>query len=92
MRRENQKATGANVYFEYYPEYESSHKRDGGVSATTVSFDRPTGDTGEMLNKIYPVLPKLFSEGRRYKKAGVVFYGLEGARGDQLDLSCIRTQ
>ena len=85
MRRENQKASGANVYFEYYPEYDQN-KREGGISGSSVSFDRPTGDTGEMLSKIYPVLPKLFSEGRRYKKAGVVFYGLEGARGDQLDL------
>ena len=85
IRKENQKASGANVYFEYYPEY-YQNKREGGVSGTSVSFDRPTGDTGEMLAKIYPVLPKLFSEGRRYKKAGVVFFGLEGARGDQLDL------
>ena len=86
MRKENQKATGANVYFEYYPEYESGNKRDGGVSGTSVTFERPTGDTGEMLNKIYPVLPKLFNERKRYKKAGVVFYGLEGGRGDQMDL------
>jgi len=85
MRRENQKASGANVYFEYYPEY-NQNKREGGVSGTSVSFDQPTGDTGEMLNKIYPVLASLFIEGRRYKKAGVVFFGLEGARGDQLDL------
>ena len=86
LRKENQRATGVNVYFEYYPEYESGNKRNGGVSGTTVTFDRPTGDTGEMLNKIYPLLPKLFSEGRRYKKAGVVFYGLEGADAKQLDL------
>ena len=86
MRKEKLKATGANVYFEYYPEYESGHKRNGGVSGTSVTFDRPTGDTGEMLNKIYPVLPMLFSKDRRYKKAGVVFYGLEGAGGKQLDL------
>ena len=86
MRKEKLMASGVNVYFEYYPEYESGNKHNGGVSGTSVTFDRPTGDTGEMLNKIYPVLPKLFSEGKRYKKAGVVFYGLEGAGGKQLDL------
>lgn len=86
MRKEKLKASGVNVYFEYYPEYESANKRNGGVSGASVTFDRPTGDTGEMLNKIYPVLPKLFSKDRRYKKAGVIFYGLEGASGRQLDL------
>ena len=84
MRGENQKACGANVYFEYYPEYED--KRGGGTSGTSVTFDRPTGSTGEMLSKISKVLPSLFIEGRRYKKAGVVFFGLEGAVGDQPDL------
>jgi len=84
MRKENQKACGANVYFEYYPEYED--KREGGVSGTSVNFDRPTGSTGEMLSKISAVLPSLFIEGRRYKKAGVVFFGLEGAEGKQPDL------
>ena len=86
MRKEKLRATGANVYFEYYPEYESGNKHNGGVLGTTVTFDRPTGDTGEMLNKISPVLPMLFSKDRRYKKAGVVFYGFEGAEGKHLDL------
>ena len=86
LRKENQRATGANIYFEYYPEYESGHKRNGGVSGTSVAFDQPTANTGEMLNKIYPVLGKLFDKNRRYKKAGIVFYGLEGANGKQMDL------
>jgi DNA polymerase V len=85
MRGENQKASGANVYFEYYPEY-NGIKSEGGVSGTSVTFDRSTGNTGEMLNKINPVLSSLFIPGRRYKKAGVVFFGLEETRTEQPDL------
>ena len=85
LRKENQKATGANVYIQYYPEY-GSMAQDGGITGTTVVFDFPTGDTSTMLNKIATVLPGIFIEGRRYKKAGVVFYGLESAATEQQDI------
>ena len=85
LRKENQKAAGANVYFQYYPEY-SNQALEGGITGTTVIFDFPTGDTGTMLNKIAAVLPGIFIEGRRYKKAGVVFYGLESAAAVQQDI------
>ena len=76
LRKENQKAAGANVYFQYYPEY-GNVAQDGGITGTTVVFDIPTGDTSTMLNKIAAVLPGIIIEGRRYKKAGVIFFGLE---------------
>ena len=83
LRKENQKAAGANVYFQYYPEYGNMEK-EGGITGTTVVFDFPTGDTSTMLNKIAAVLPGIFIEGRRYKKAGVIFFGLESASSVQL--------
>lgn len=85
LRKENQKAAGANVYFQYYPEY-GNQALEGGITGTTVIFDFPTGDTGTMLKKIAAVLPGIFIEGRRYKKAGVVFYGLESASAVQQDI------
>ena len=85
LRKENQKAAGANVYFQYYPEYGSA-AREGGITGTTVVFDFPTGDTSTMLNKIAAVLPGIFIEGRRYKKAGVIFFGLESASSVQPDI------
>jgi len=85
LRKENQKAAGANVYFQYYPEY-GNQALEGGITGTTVIFDFPTGDTGTMLKKIAAVLPGIFIEGRRYKKAGVVFYGLESAAAVQQDI------
>ena len=85
LRKENQKAAGANVYFQYYPEY-GNEAMEGGITGTTVVFDFPTGDTSTMLNKIAAVLLGIFIEGRRYKKAGVVFYGLESAAAVQQDI------
>jgi DNA polymerase V len=62
-RKENQKAAGANVVFDF-----------------------PTGDTSTMLKKIAAVLPVIFIEDRRYKKDGVIFYGLESASSVQPDI------
>lgn len=39
-----------------------------------------------MLQTIRPKLNGIFQEGRRYKKAGVLFFGLESAEHRQMDL------
>ena len=85
LRRERQLAAGANVYCQYYPEYVPA-ALPGGVSGTTVMFRTPTSDTPEMLRAIHPKLRGIFHEGRRYKKAGVFFVGLEAAGNRQPDL------
>ena len=46
----------------------------------------PTGSTKEMLVKIDSVLPSIFLDGRRYKKAGIILYGFEGIQAEQLDM------
>ncbi len=85
LRKEKQRASGANVYFQYYPDH-GPIEREGGMSGTTVVFDQLTGSTAKMLAKINNILPSIFIKGRRYKKAGVVLYGLEGSHGEQPDL------
>lgn len=76
LRKEKQCAAGVNIYFQYYPEYEPVFL-SGGFSSTTVMFESPTDDTSAMLSAIKPKLPGIFTEGRRYKKAGIIFFGLE---------------
>ena len=78
LRREKQLASGVNVYFQYYPEYTPA-ALPGGFHATTITFETPTSSTSEMLHAIRPKLNGIFQEGRRYKKAGVLFFGLESA-------------
>ena len=76
LRQEKQCAAGVNIYLQYYPEYEPV-RLPGGFTGTTVMFGSPTADTSAMLTAIAPKLPGIFMEGRRYKKAGVIFFGLE---------------
>ena len=85
LRRERQLAAGVNVYFQYYPEY-SPEKLAGGITSASVPFETPTADTGAMLAAIRPRLRGMFLPGRRYKKSGVVFFGLESGENRQTDL------
>ena len=78
LRRENQRAAGANIYFQYFPEH-ASPPLPGGMTSTTVSFEFPTADTRQMMKAIRPVLKGIFIPGRRYKKSGVLLYGLESS-------------
>lgn len=85
LRQEGQKASGVNVYFQMYPEYEPV-RLEAAVTSTTIPFEQPTDDTGKMLSAIRPKLRGIFVEGRRYKKSGVIFYGLESGSVEQPDL------
>jgi len=85
LRKEGQVAVGANVYFQYYPEYQP-RRLDGGFTSATITFDKPTANTARMTKSITPKLKGIFIPGRRYKKAGVVFFGLESGAVQQPDL------
>lgn len=85
LRDEKLLASGVNVYFEYYPEY-APQAAPGGYTSCTVTFAALTADTGAMLTAVAPKLKSIFIFGRRYKKAGVIFFGLESAVNRQLDL------
>ncbi len=76
LRAEGQRAAGANAYFIYYPEYRP-RRLDGGCTSCTVAFPYPTDDTSVMLSAITPKLRQIFVGGRRYKKSGVLLWGLE---------------
>ena len=85
LRREDQTAAGVNVFFIYYPEYDPK-PLPGGWTTTTIAFSAPTASTGAMISQILPRLRKMFIPGRRYKKSGVMFFGLEPASNLQPDL------
>ena len=85
LRKEKLCAAGADIYFQMYPEYEP-HPKPAGTTAITVTFPVPTDDTSRMLSAIFPKLKTIFIDGRRYKKAGVMFFGLESVTSVQPDL------
>ncbi len=49
--------------------------------SAAVAFQRPTAATPEILAAIGPAASRLFVEGRRYRRAGVLFCGIEPESG-----------
>lgn len=85
LRRQKLFAMGVNIYTEISPEYHPIPLASAFQSATVI-FPHPTDDTSVMLNAIRPKLEKLFINNRRYRKSGVLFFGLESSNTTQLEL------
>jgi len=72
LRKHSMLAAGCNIYAQIF--------RSGGGGdciVRTVMFPEPTDATNVMLDAIRPEVPALFLPGTRYRKTGVVFFGLE---------------
>ena len=72
LRKHSMLAAGCNIYAQIF--------RSGGGGdciVRTVMFPEPTDATNAMLDAIRPEVPALFLPGTRYRKTGVVFFGLE---------------
>ena len=81
MRRHKMVAEGCNIYAQF------GAATDSRWVERTVVFNYPTNATNEMLKSISKVVGALYIEGVKYRKSGVVFFGLskEGALR-QMDL------
>lgn len=85
LRKGRQRAAGALVYLETYGD-RSRADRPPQTFGAHVVFPIPTAATAPMLESVQPVVKGLFKPGCRYRKSGVVFFGLESMDGRQLDL------
>lgn len=87
LRGFHMRAAGANVYFQIF-RARSDWTIAGlpGGTAATVTFPEPTDNTSAMLDALAPHFPGLFQEGQRYRKTGVVLFGLEPASVRRLAL------
>ncbi len=82
LRRHGLLASGCNIYAQVF-----ASGGGGEYAGRTVVFPRPTDATNEMLSAIRKEVGALFVQGRRYRKTGVIFFGLEKADAPkQLDL------
>jgi DNA polymerase V len=85
LRREGKLAAGANVYLQPF----ASGRNGGEVApavANTVIFDAPTDNTGHIVRALRPKISALFTPGCKYRKTGVIFFGLEAAERKQGEL------
>ncbi len=82
LRKHGLLAAGCNVYAQIF------HSGGGGdFLGRTVMFPAPTDATNEMLKAIREEVDALYIPGTRYRKTGVVFFGLEKVgSARQLDL------
>ena len=72
LRRHGLLAAGGNIYAQIF-----ASGGGGNFVARTVTFPTPTDATNEMLRAFRPEVAALFTPGLRYRKTGVVFFGLE---------------
>jgi len=89
LRRHGLVAAGCNIYAQTaVPRmYETRSGGEMGFVGTTVMFDYPTDATNEMLAAVGPEVEKIYVPGTKYRKSGMVFFGLEPAgAARQLDL------
>ena len=81
LRKHGLLASGCNVYAQVATAgmFENGGGWDNSFYGYTVSFDQPTDATNEMLKAIREGIGSLFVKGAKYRKSGIVFFGLERA-------------
>ena len=72
LRRHGLLASGCNIYAQVF-----AAGGGGDFVGRTVVFQAPTDATNEMLRAFRPEVAALFTPGLRYRKTGIVFFGLE---------------
>ena len=72
LRRHGLLAAGCNIYAQVF-----ASGGGGDFVDRTVMFPTPTDATNEMLRAFRPEMSALFTPGWRYRKTGVIFFGLE---------------
>lgn len=76
LRRHALLATGCNIYAQLFAE-----GGGGDCVGRTVVFPSPTDATNEMMRAFRSEIPSLYIPGMRYRKTGIVFFGLENPGG-----------
>ena len=81
LRRHGMLASGCNVYAQVAKPgmFEHGGGWDSSFYGYTVSFPEPTDATNVMVRSIREEIDSLFVEGAKYRKSGIVFFGLEKA-------------
>jgi DNA polymerase V len=72
LRRHGLLAAGCNIYAQIF-----AAGGGGDFVGRTVAFSAPTDATNEMLRAFRPDVAALYTPGLRYRKTGIVFFGLE---------------
>lgn len=89
LRKHGLLASGCNIYAQLAKPgmFEDAEGWDANFVSETVMFPEPTDATNRMLKAISEGVEALWVPGARYRKSGVIFFGLESVGAtQQLDL------
>lgn len=76
LRSKQRGASGVNVYFQRCAEG-GNEWYTGGMVGGTINFSEPVWHTGPMLGALRELTARLFVAGDRYRRAGVLLFGIE---------------
>ena len=81
LRKHGMLAAGCNVYAQMAKPgmFENGGGWDDSFYGYTVAFPEPTDATNVMTKAIHEQIASLFVKGAKYRKSGIVFFGLEKA-------------
>ena len=81
LRKHGMLASGCNVYAQVAKPgmFENGGGWDDSFYGYTVAFPEPTDATNVMTKAIHEQIASLFVKGAKYRKSGIVFFGLEKA-------------
>ena len=81
LRKHGMLASGCNVYAQVAKPgmFENGGGWDDSFYGYTVAFPEPTDATNVMVRAIHEQIGSLFVKGAKYRKSGIVFFGLEKA-------------
>ena len=81
LRKHGMLAAGCNVYAQVAKPgmFENGGGWDDSFYGYTVAFPEPTDATNVMTKAIHEQIASLFVKGAKYRKSGIVFFGLEKA-------------
>ena len=91
LRRDKLRASGVNFYFRHFDDYAGRHQNGGFIFGGT-PFSQPLSDTSAIMRRIAPLFAKAYQPGRKYRKAGVLLYGLVPRGVEQPDLFLPRAE
>ncbi len=79
LRKHGMLAAGCNVYAQVAKPgmFENGGGWDSSFYGYTVTFPEPTDATNVMVRAIHEQIGSLFVKGAKYRKSGIVFFGLE---------------
>ncbi len=91
LRRDKLRASGVNFYFRYFEDYKSRSETGGFIFGGTV-LSQPLSDTSAIMRRIAPFFDRIYKPGVKYRKAGVLLYGLMPRDIEQPDLFLPRAE